>query len=60
MVGHVPTEPARLVRNMLAAYGRAESAVFGREGVDLAVDRVVRGAAEARQAIQSAREAAGV
>ena len=49
MLGHVPSEPARLVRNMLAAYGRAESVVFGRVGVDAAVDRVVRGAAEARQ-----------
>jgi hypothetical protein len=60
LVGHVPDEPARLVRNMLAAYGRAEAVVFGRQGVDEAVNRVVKGAAEARQAVQSAREAAGV
>ena len=60
MLGHAPSEPARLARNVLAAYGRAESAVFGREGVDAAVDRVVRGAAEARQVVRSAREAAGV
>jgi hypothetical protein len=60
MLGHTPTEPARLVRNLLAAYGRAEAVVFGREGVDDAVDRVVQGAAEARQAVHEAREAAGV
>ena len=45
---------------MLAAYGRAESVVFGRVGVNVAVDRVVQGAAEARRALRSAREAAGV
>ena len=28
MIGHVPDERARLVRNLLAAYGRAESVVF--------------------------------
>ena len=59
LLGDVPTEPARLVRNMLAAYGRAESVVFGRLGVDAAVARVVQGAAEARQAVHAAREAAG-
>jgi hypothetical protein len=59
LIGHVPTEPARLVRNMLSAYGRAEAVVFGRQGVDDAADRVVRGAAEARQAVHAAREAAG-
>jgi hypothetical protein len=60
LIGHVPSEPARLVRHVLAAYGRAEAVVFGRHGVDDAVDRVVQGAAEARQALHSAREAAGV
>jgi len=59
LLGHVPTEPARLVRNVLSAYGRAEAVVFGRQGVDDAVDRVVQGAEEARQAVHSAREAAG-
>ena len=39
MIGHVPSEPARLVRNVLASYGRAESVVFGRQGVDQGVDR---------------------
>ncbi len=47
------------MRNLLAAYGRAESVVFGRVGVDEAADRVARGAAEARQAVSSAKEAAG-
>lgn len=59
LVGHVPDEPARLVRNMLSAYGRAEAVVFGRLAVDDAVGHIVRGAAEARQAAQSARKAAG-
>ena len=57
-LGHAPHEPARLVRNLLGAYGRAESVVFGRVGVDDAVARVVRGAAEARETIASARVAA--
>ena len=60
MLGHVPTEPARLARLVLAAYGRAESVVFGRHGVDDAVDRVVKGAAEARDTVQSAGRAARV
>jgi hypothetical protein len=60
LVGFAPAEPVRLVRHVLAAYGRAEAVVFGRQGVDAAVERVVQGAAEARQAIQAAREAAGV
>ena len=60
LLGYVPDEPALLVRNMLSAYGRAESVVFGRQGVDAAVDRVVQGAAEASgQAIRSASQAAG-
>lgn len=59
MLGHTPAEPARLVRLVLAAYGRAEAAVFGRQAGDGAVPRVVQGAAEARQVIHSAREAAG-
>ena len=60
LLGHVPDEPARLARHVLAAYGRAESVVFGRQGVDDAVDRVSKGATEAREAIASAvRAAAG-
>ena len=60
MIGHVPSEPARLVRHVLSAYGRAEAVVFGRQGVDKSVDRVAKGAAEARQAIHAGREAAGI
>jgi len=30
----------RLVRNLLAAYGRAESTVFGRVGAEVAAQRV--------------------
>jgi hypothetical protein len=59
LIGHVPSEPARLVRHVLAGYGRAEAVVFGRQGVDEAVERVARGAAEAREAVRAAREAAG-
>jgi DinB superfamily len=59
MLGHIPSEPARLARHVLAAYGRAESTVFGREGADDAFDRIATGAAEARAAIRSARDAAG-
>ncbi|MDO8486013.1 MAG: DinB family protein [Candidatus Limnocylindrales bacterium] len=59
MLGHEPNEPARLVRHVLAAYGRAEAVVFGHQGVDDAVDRVVQGVAEARRAVRAAREAAG-
>jgi hypothetical protein len=58
LIGYAPDERAFLVRNMLSAYGRAESVVFGRAAVDDAVERVVKGAAEARQAIESARKAA--
>ena len=39
------------------AYGRAEAVVFGRQGVDEAVERVARGAAEAREAVHAARDA---
>lgn len=58
MVGHVPSEPARLARLLLTAYGRAEAVVFGRRGADHAAERVAAGAAEARAAVGSAGEAA--
>ncbi len=58
MLGHEPSEPARLVRNLLAAYGRAESTVFVREGADAAAERIARGAAEARDTTAAARLAA--
>jgi DinB superfamily len=58
MVGHVPDERARLVRNLLAAYGRAEAVVFGRADVDASVGRIAAGAAEAKVAVESAATAA--
>jgi len=58
MLGHQPAEPARLVRNLLAAYGRAEATVFGRLAADAAADRIAAGAAEARDATRSARASA--
>lgn len=63
MLGHLPTEPERLTRLLLAAYGRAEATVFGRgsvewvESVASAAERVAKGAVEARDAIRAAREA---
>ena len=60
-LNHDPGEPQRLARHVLAAYGRAEAAVFGRaptDGVAAAVRRIGRGAAEAREALTSALEAA--
>lgn len=59
MLGHVPDEPARLVRLLLAAYGRAEAVVFGRQDVDATAERVARGAEDARATIAAARGAAG-
>ena len=58
LLGYVPTEPARLVRLVLAAYGRAESVVFGRRDRGAAAERIAEGAAEARAAVHDAREAA--
>ena len=58
MLGRAPTEPERLVRHVLAAYGRAESVAFGRLDADAAAEQVAKGAAEAREAIRAAREAA--
>jgi len=60
MLDQVPDEPARLARHLLGAYGRAEAVVFGRAGVDAAVDRVAAGAAESRDAIRAAKAAATV
>jgi hypothetical protein len=60
MLGHPPTEPDRLVRHVLATYGRAESVVFGSaaDGTE-APDIIRRAASEARAAVASARAAAG-
>ncbi len=53
MLGHVPNESERLVRHLLAAYGRAEAVVFGRTAADAAAERVARGVTEARDAVRS-------
>jgi hypothetical protein len=63
LLGHVPDEPRRLVRHVLATYGRAEAAVFGRRSTrstESAVARIAAAAAEARTEIASAVEAAGL
>jgi hypothetical protein len=63
LLGHVPDEPSRLVRHVLATYGRAEAAVFGRRSTRStasAVARIAAAAAEARTEIASAVEAAGL
>lgn len=58
MLGREPEEPARLARNLLAAYGRAEATVFGRSGCDEGAARIAQGAAEALEAASSARASA--
>jgi DinB superfamily len=61
MLGLVPDEPRRLARHVLDAYGRAEAAVFGRRpgaAAEEAADRIAGVAAEARQVVASAVEAA--
>ena len=58
MLGHEPNEPARLARNLLAAYGRAELTVFVREGAEAAAERIARAAVEARDTTAAARLAA--
>jgi hypothetical protein len=59
MLGHDPSEPARLARHVLAAYGRAEATVFGRAEVDAGVARIAAGVREAAEAIDAAGAAAG-
>jgi hypothetical protein len=59
MLGHVPSEPARLVRHVLARYGEAEATVVGRVSVDVAAATIAGAAAEARETLRSARAAAG-
>ena len=62
MLDDVPSEGERLARQLLAAYGRAESAVFGRgssDAVTSAAERIASGAAEALETVQRARAAAG-
>jgi hypothetical protein len=60
MIGRLPTEPDRLVRHVLRAYGRAESVVFGLAADGINATAIIRKAAEeARAAVASARVAAG-
>ena len=57
-LGREPSEPERLARLALAAYGRAEAVVFGRPGADAAAGLIRAATAEARQTIAGARAAA--
>jgi uncharacterized damage-inducible protein DinB len=56
MIGHQPTEVDRLVRLILASWGRAESSVFGASG---AADAVAILAAAAREARETAEQLTG-
>ncbi len=58
MLGRTPTEPERLARLTLAAYGRAEAIVFGQPDADAAAAIVRAAVAEARDTIADARRAA--
>jgi DinB superfamily len=58
MLGRAPTEPERLARLALAAYGRAEATVFGQPGADAAANVIRVAVTEARQTIAVARRAA--
>ena len=58
MLGRTPTEPERLVRLTLAAYGRAEAVVFGQPDADAAADIIRSAVAEARDTIADARRTA--
>jgi DinB family protein len=53
-----PTEPERLVRLVLAAYGRAEAVVFGQPGADAAAGIVRAALTEARAVVADAGRAA--
>jgi len=57
-LGRTPTEPERLARLTLAAYGRAEAVVFGQPDADAAAGIVRAAVAEARDSIADARRAA--
>lgn len=59
MLGRQPTEPERLARLVLAAYGRAEAVVFGRASADAPADIIRVAAAGAREVIADARRNAG-
>lgn len=59
MLGRTPTEPERLVRLTLAAYGRAEAVAFGQPDAAAAADIIRTAVAEARTTIADARRTAG-
>ena len=58
MLGRTPTEPERLARLALAAYGRAEAQCIGRPDADAAAALVAAAVAEARETIADARRTA--
>jgi hypothetical protein len=58
MLGRTPTEPERLVRLTLAAYGRAEAVVFGQPDAEVAAAAIRSAVVEARDTIADARRAA--
>jgi hypothetical protein len=58
VLGRTPTEPERLARLTLGAYGRAEAVVFGQPDADSAAAVVRAAVAEARETIADARRAA--
>ncbi|HYU49936.1 MAG TPA: DinB family protein [Candidatus Limnocylindria bacterium] len=58
MLGRTPSELERLVRLTLAAYGRAEAAVFGQPDADDAAGVIRAAGTEARETIADARRAA--
>jgi hypothetical protein len=58
MLGRVPTEPERLVRLALGAYGRAEAVLFGQPAADAAAEIVRRAVADGREHLADARRSA--
>jgi DinB family protein len=58
MLGRTPTEPERLARLTLAAYGRAEAVVFGQLDADAAAGVIRAAVGEARETIAYVRRAA--
>jgi hypothetical protein len=58
VLGRVPTEPERLARLTLAAYGRGEAVVFGQPDADAAAAIIRAAVGEARDTIADVRRAA--
>ena len=59
MLGHSPTEVDRLVRHVLAAWGRAEAVVYGFAGADDAVRVIAAAASAARPTAEEVAAIAG-